>query len=101
MAAEQAVIVYFNYGIDGLDTLFELEEQLEEVITENELGEFDGNEVATDYSDGSIYMYGPSAEKLFEAIKPILEATPFMKGARVLLRFGPPEDGVEERTVML
>lgn len=101
MTIEQAVIIKFKYGIKGLDTLFKLEEQLEEIIAQNKLGEYDGNEVAVDYSDGTLYMYGPSAEKIFDVIKPILQKTPFMKGANVVLRFGPPEDGVKQTTIIL
>src|SRR5688572_19962523 len=101
MKVEQAVIVSFNYGIQGLDSLFKLEEKLEKIIEEKNLGEYDGNEIAVDYSDGFLYMYGPSAEKLLEAIKPILKQTSFMKGAKIKLRFGPPEDGVKEITIDL
>ena len=101
MEVEQAVIINFNYGIQGLDSLHKLEEQLEKVIKEKKLGEYDGNEIAADYNDGILYMYGPSAERLFDSILPILEQTSFMKGAKVKLRFGPPEEGVKETIVNL
>jgi len=91
-----AVIVYFNYGIDELDPLHNLEGKLEKVIMENEVGEYDGHEIAMDDSHGFLYMYGPNAEKLFKTVKPTLEATEFMKGATATLRFGPPKDGVME-----
>ncbi|MES2773276.1 MAG: hypothetical protein V4722_03780 [Bacteroidota bacterium] len=96
MNIEQAVIVKFNYGIQGLDSLFILEDQLEKVFEETQLGEYDGNDIAIDNSDGNLYMYGPDAENIFNAIKPVLKLTPFMKGAKVTLRYGPPEDGVKE-----
>lgn len=54
-----------------------------------------------DGSDGFFYMYGPDADRLFEAVRPTFEATPFMAGAQVTLRYGPPEDGVREREVVL
>jgi len=69
------------------------------VITKNNVGEYDGHEIAVDYSDGFLYMYGPNAESLFEIVKPVLAATDFMKGATAKLRFGPPEDGVKELEV--
>jgi hypothetical protein len=97
--AEHAVIVNFNYGSTDLEPLFELEEQLETAIAEADAGEFDGNEIATDGSDGTLFMYGPDADRLFDVIRPILEAAPFMKGARVRKRYGPPEDGVREAVV--
>lgn len=93
---EHAVIVHFDYGIQGMEDLYELREKLESIIETNQLGEYDGHEMATDYSDGFLYMYGPNAESLFNGIKETLEQTNFMKGAKAKLRFGPPEDGVKE-----
>jgi hypothetical protein len=93
---EHAVIIRFDYGIEGLGPLHTLEDKLEEVITENNAGEYDGHEIAMDYSDGFLYMYGPNAEILFNAVKPVLTETEFMKGAKAKLRFGPPEEGVKE-----
>ncbi len=96
---EHAVIVQFDYGIEGMEELYNLRDKLESIIEENQLGEYDGHEMATNYSDGFLYMYGPNAETLFNGIKDTLEQTDFMKGAKAKLRFGPPEDGVKEITV--
>ena len=93
---EHAVIIHFDYCFEGLDALYELEEILEQLILENDVGEYDGHEIATDYSDGILYMYGSNAERLFKTIEPTLKGTEFMKGAIVRLRFGPPEHGVKE-----
>jgi hypothetical protein len=49
---EQAVIIRFRYGIDGLEPLHRLEKELEERIEKEGVGEYDGHEIATDYSDG-------------------------------------------------
>lgn len=99
---EHAVIVVFVYlGSTDLEPLFALERQLEADIAAANAGEYDGNETAVDGSDGTLYMYGPDADKLFAAIRPALEACSFMKGARVKLRYGPPADGVPEREVRL
>lgn len=99
--SEHAVIVRFQYGIEGLQALHNLEERLEDIITKHAVGEYDGHEIATDYSDGFLYMYGPNAESLFKAVHPTLKETNFMKGAIAKLRFGPPEDGVKEIEVEL
>lgn len=100
--AEHALIVTFAYGgSTDLDPLFALERQLESVISTARVGEYDGNEVAVDGSDGTLYMYGPDADKLFAAVRPALEACSFMKGAVVKLRYGPPADDVREREVRL
>ena len=98
---EHAVIVHFTYGGTDLSVLFELEERIEEAIAKASAGELDGNEVAADGSDGYLYMYGPDANRLFETIEPVLKASEFMKGARVTLRYGPPEDGIPESTKIL
>jgi hypothetical protein len=99
---EHAVIVTFAYGgSTDLDPLFALERQLESTIAAARAGEYDGNEVAVDGSDGTLYMYGPDADKLFAAVRATLEACSFMKGAVVKLRYGPPADGVVEREVRL
>jgi hypothetical protein len=100
-APEHAVIVHFTYGSTDLGRLFELEERLESAISAAGVGEYDGNEVAVDGSDGYLYMYGPDADKLFEIIRPILERTSFMRGAEVRKRYGPPSDGVREHVLKI
>ena len=100
-APEQAVIVYFHYGSRDLQPLFALEDQLESAVAKAHVGEYDGHEIAIDGSDGHLYMYGPDADRLFEAVKPVLESSRFMKGAKVKKRYGPPKDGVREVEVTL
>ena len=99
---EHAVIVSFGYGgSTDLEPLFALEQELESAIVAAGVGEYDGNEVAVDGSDGTLYMYGPNADALLAVVKPALESCPFMKGAVVRLRYGPPGEGVPEREVRL
>jgi hypothetical protein len=99
---EHAVIVRFRYGgMPDLGPLFALERELKSTILWARAGKYDGKEVAGDGSNGTLYMYGPDADRLFGAIQPILEACSFMKGAVVRLRYGPPADGIPERTVQL
>ena len=100
-APQHAVLVRFAYGNTDLSRLFALEERLEEAIVKGGVGEFDGNEVATDGSDGTLYMYGPDADALFAAVRPILLATEFTRGARATLRYGPPEGGVRQVEVVI
>ncbi len=99
--SEQAVIVRFNYGIQSLDPLHKFEKILEKIIIDKNVGEYDGHEIAVDYSDGILYMYGPNAEILFKTIKDTLEKTTFMKGAVATIRFGPPEEGVSEISITI
>jgi len=93
--AEQAVIVQFRYGSTNLDALFSAEDRLEAAIAAAKAGEFDGHEIAMDGSDGTFYMYGPDADQLYRAVEPVLKAIPFMTGAVVTRRYGPPQDGVK------
>ena len=93
---EQALIVRFLYGINGLEPLHQLERELIRLIDREGVGEYDGHEIAVDYSDGFLYMYGPNAEALFKTVRLLLEQIEFMKGAIARLRFGPPEEGVRE-----
>jgi hypothetical protein len=98
---EQALIIHFRYGSNDLTELFELENKLEDIIKKQNLGEFDGDEIATDCSDGFLYMYGPDARKIFDAIRDTLTATPFMRKAIAKLQFGPSEeDGKEENFIL-
>lgn len=98
---EHAVIVHFSYGQSNLQPIFQLEDQLEEAISRAGVGEYDGNDVAKNGSDGVLYMYGPDGDKLFRVIKPILESTNFMVGATVIIRYGPPQSGIRENRVIL
>ncbi|HEX7862875.1 MAG TPA: hypothetical protein VF773_21260 [Verrucomicrobiae bacterium] len=99
--SEHAVIVRFDYRQTDLSPLFELEDQLIAAIESADAGEFDGNEVATDGSDGTLNMYGPDADRLFEAVRPVLAAATCIRNAVATIRYGPPEDGVKEREVAI
>jgi len=78
-----------------------LDEQLNTAVAESGVGEYDGHEIAVDLSDGSLYMYGPDAEALFDVVKPILSGVNCLREVTVTLRFGPPEEGVPERIIPL
>jgi hypothetical protein len=99
--AEHAVIVRFDDGQTDLSPLFELEDQFIAAIESAEVGEFDGNEVAVDGSDGTLYMYGPDADRLFEVVRPVLASATCIRNAVATTRYGPPEDGVKEREVII
>jgi hypothetical protein len=54
---DHAVIAHFDYLSDSLEPLHAIEDELEAAIASSSVGEFDGNEIAVDLSDGSLYMY--------------------------------------------
>ncbi|MDP9078119.1 MAG: hypothetical protein M3O71_11880 [Bacteroidota bacterium] len=96
MENDQAVIIYFNYGLEEDEPFYDLSAKLGTIVDESGLGEYDGHEIAMDNSEGSFYMYGPDAKKLFEVVKGTIEKISFMAGASIVLRLGPPEKGVKE-----
>lgn len=69
------------------NSIYTLEESITSVIDEDET--MDGH----DFGEGmaTLYLYGPSADKLFENIKDILRKSDFTR-FEVTLRYGAPED---------
>jgi hypothetical protein len=65
-----------------------LEDQLSHAIKNTAAGEFDGDE----YGGGvcTIYMYGPTAERLFAVAMPILNKFHAPAGSYVTKRYGKP-----------
>jgi hypothetical protein len=98
---QQVVLVRFAYRGDELGPLFELQHRLEVVVEAGRLGEVDGHEVAMDGGDGVLCLYGPDADALFVAARPVLESAAFMKAARVTIRYGGAADGAREKEVVL
>ena len=78
-AEEQALIITIPLhsgkmgGVEERKRLFALEDQLSAAIKESGAGEYDGNE----FGEGvfTIYIYGPSAERLFSVVRPILKSS--------------------------
>ena len=100
-APEQAVIVHFQYGKQDIQPVFNLGDALDKVIKSADVGEYDGNEITADGSDGLLFMYGPDADRLYEVVLPVLKSAAFMKNAAVRIRYGPPKDGVAEKVVKI
>lgn len=100
---EQAVLAYIKlsdeqFGSDQeRSRLFALAEKLEEVIAQSGAGEFDGNEIGTGFH--ILFMYGPDADRLSEAVLPELRAFGAPAGSYVIRRYGEP--GAREVRVAL
>ena len=99
--SQHAVIVRFDYGQTDLSPLHELEDKLTDAIESASAGEFDGDEVAMDGSDGTLYMYGPSADRLFDVVRPVLASADCIHNAVATIRYGSPENGVQEKMVAI
>jgi hypothetical protein len=99
---EEAVIIHFKYGQKDWSSFFAFETTLKTAISKAGVGEYDGNKLATDGSDGTMYMYGPSADALFAVVKPLLLAVQILKSIEVTLRYGAvTESGVRVSKIQL
>jgi hypothetical protein len=76
------------------EAMHALQDALAAAIAEHEAGEFDGD----DFGQGecTLFMYGPDADRLFEAIREPLLASALSRGGHAIKRYGPPKDGVPE-----
>ena len=90
--AEHAVIVHLSVADDSteLSGFFDLEDRLIAAIEKAKAGEFDGNEVGG--GEQVLYMYGPDAERLFAAVRPVLASLPPPAGSYAVLRWGAADD---------
>ena len=90
---EECVLICLD-GANLPDEVYEkydlstLEDQLIEVIGRSKAGEFDGNEMGEGVT--KLFAYGPSADRLYNIIEPVLRAYPLCQGAKVLIRKGGP-----------
>jgi hypothetical protein len=92
----QALIIYLNnigrhadeMGVDAHDALLSLQEDLAQAIEPKGIGEVDGNEIAMDDSEGSLYAYGPDAKAMLQAALPVICRSPLAQGGQVYLRYG-------------
>jgi hypothetical protein len=78
-----------------LQTYHKLQDELTEAIESAAAGELDGDEFGGHQC--VIYMYGPDADRLFDAVAPVLEKHPFPKGSTALKRYGGPDCGKSEK----
>jgi hypothetical protein len=93
-AEEQALIITIplhsgNTGkAEELKRLHDLEDQLIRAIKESKAGECDGDEIGAGVF--TIYIYGPSAERLFAVVRPALETFRPPTGSFLIKRYGKP-----------
>jgi hypothetical protein len=97
---EQALILYLDdiggradeMGVDDLDALIALQDQLAQAIEPWGVGQVDGHEIAMDGSEGSLYAYGPDAKAMLAAALPVICRSPLAEGGRAYLRYGAVDD---------
>jgi hypothetical protein len=100
---EQAVILSMRLSNDHFGTdledqqLARLEAKLERTLTEANAGEWDGHETGGGYH--KIFLYGPCAEKLSDAIIMTVLEFDALPGSYMVKRFG--EIGSDEQYIWL
>lgn len=102
-AEEEAVIATIKLRSDGMGSSDErarivaLEDQLIAAIKNSATGDFDGDE----YGGGvcTIYMYGPSADRLLTATLPVLKTFRAPAGSYVTKRYG--KQGARQKRISL
>jgi hypothetical protein len=87
-SVEQTVMVHFDYGNTDWAPFFAFEKTLSAAIDSSGEGDYDGNELAVDGSDGTLYIYGLSADKVFAVAQPLLKSCALLKHVTVTLVYG-------------
>jgi hypothetical protein len=92
---EQALIVHLRLGLLGglfsRAQVHALEDELARAIADGAVGEFDGAEFGF-AGQCDLFMYGPDADALFEAVSPVLKRTPVATGGFAIKRHGDATD---------
>ncbi|WP_433202359.1 Imm26 family immunity protein [Dactylosporangium sp. CS-047395] len=70
---------------DGRAAVYALQERLTAALAGLDVGDLDGNEFGGD--EVSVYLYGPDADRLYDAVEPVLRSLP-ARPARATLRYG-------------
>jgi hypothetical protein len=99
---QQALLIVIAL-IDGrpdsqeVKSVYKMEDELSKAIEHSRAGEYDGSEIGK--GTFTMYMYGPSADKLFEVVRPVLAQYRFAPGSRAVKRYGDP--GAKEERIAL
>lgn len=82
------VLVPVPAGEEGWQRVSELADRLAERMDASGAGEYDGEVVG----DGSatFYLYGPDADRLWEAVAETVDLEALPEGAHAVKRYGPP-----------
>jgi hypothetical protein len=100
---QEAVIVRLKLSDDefGLPeeraAVYAIEDQLVESVAAPGVGEVDGHEFGNGFA--TIYLYGPSADRLHDCAKEVIAAVRVRPGSTITKRFGQP-GACEETTIL-
>ena len=93
---EHAVIAHLPLSNGEMGTeeerevIFLLEDRLAAAVEHAGVGEFDGNEFGA--GECVLYLYGPDADRLYDAIVPHLQMATVARGGYAIKRYGEASD---------
>jgi hypothetical protein len=90
-----------DIGTEALDALLLLQQQLTSAVEGAGVGEVDGNEIALDDSEGSLWVYGPDAIAMLKAALSVVCHSPLAPGGRAILRYGDVADEMAQEESFL
>jgi len=91
--SEHSLLVYLKLSDDDLGTdeeemaIQELDAQLERLVLESAVGRYEESVVGGGYY--KLFMYGPDADQIFEAVLPTLFQFPAAPGSFLVKGYGP------------
>ncbi|MFN0133968.1 MAG: hypothetical protein ACKVW3_15740 [Phycisphaerales bacterium] len=90
---QHAVLLYLKTAgemppQEEMNRYHRLQDEIAKAVNAKGVGELDGDE----WGDGrcTVYLYGPNAERLWDAIAPVIEKHPLPHGSVAIKRFGGP-----------
>ena len=100
---EQAIIIHLRFSDseggtrEEQEKMFALEDKIITAIDHSEAGVYDGNEIGG--GEFTIYIYGRSAERLWDIVSPLMKTLHARNGSYLIMRDGGP--GASEKRVPL
>jgi len=84
---EHAVIVHFTPTFEDFRQFDSFEIELEKVMHEDDI--YNSYEFTTDMSNGTLYLYGPNADRLYNDIRDVILNSTLFTDFHFVLRYGP------------
>jgi hypothetical protein len=86
-AEQQTLLVTIRLSSDSdVERVYALEDKISTVLKKASAGEFDGDEFGK--GTCTLYMYGPSAQRLFDVVIPLIKEFHPRKGSYIVKQFG-------------
>ena len=87
------VVIKFNYKVEDFDYLDKLQDDIERVVTYHKVGVYDSYELDENKSRAFFFLTAANPEVLFRNLKPVLQESPILNGAKIDIEMGRNQDG--------